>query len=103
MPIIEYVCKEGHVTEILYLTFAEADAAGESRVLCGTCGPHYVPATRVEFSLPGQAILLGDGFYKPAASGRTQTKGADPSKAAKEFIGEIGGAQGLVKAVKGSK
>ena len=103
MPIHEFKCKKGHITEKLFLTFAEAEEIGSAYIHCPKCSEYPALAARIAFSLPGQAILLGEGFYKPAASGRTQTRGADPSKAAKEFIGEIGGAKNLVNAVKGSK
>lgn len=50
-------------------------------------------------SVPGQAILYGQGFYKPAASGAESYRRSDPSKAAQETIGEIG-SKNLVEGIK---
>lgn len=41
-------------------------------------------ARRVEWSVPGPALLYGRGFHKPAPSGKTQTRGRDVTKYLKE-------------------
>jgi hypothetical protein len=106
MPILEFVCGKGHKTEKLYLTFGEADNV--ESIACPECMKTYTkvnqnrPKARRIISLPGQAILYGEGFYKPAASGKLATRGMDPSKAAKEVAQEMGAAN-IANAVKGSK
>lgn len=99
MPIHEFKCKQGHVSEKLFLTFAQAEKVNV--IICPVCN-HANSLARKIISIPGQAILYGDGFYKPAASGKLATRGADPSKVAKEVAQEMGGAK-LAKAVKGAK
>lgn len=92
MPIIEYVCAKGHVTEKLYLTFKAAEHYMASHTVCTVCmagrtypnSQGFPVARRVEFSVPGPAILYGRGFFKPAASGKTQTVGRDVTKFIKE-------------------
>jgi hypothetical protein len=106
MPIHEFKCIKGHVTEKLFLTFGEAEQVDE--IVCPVCTPRITrvnenyPKAKKMISAPGYAILYGDGFYKPAASGKQATRGADPSKVAKEVVQEMGGAK-LAQAVKGAK
>jgi hypothetical protein len=89
MPILEFRCGEGHTTEKLFLTFSAAEGVEEIScpqelavsgepvkhgvVICG------LPAELIP-SVPGHGIFYGAGFYKPAASGKTQYTTADPTK-----------------------
>jgi hypothetical protein len=100
MPIHEFKCKKGHITEKLFLTFSAAENI--NTIICTTCDHSKALATRIEFSVPGMPILYGEGFFKPAASGNKGYKRGDPSKAAKDTISEVG-ASNLIGAVKGSK
>lgn len=96
MPIIEFSCNtNGHITEKLFLTFAESDRA--ESIKCPECGGK---AHRI-VSMPGAPILLGDGFYKPAASGKTHTKSADATKATKEYLRHMGGGKGVITQARG--
>jgi hypothetical protein len=105
MPIREFKCPNGHITERLFLTFKDDEISedlerqGIRIQLCHTCAQ---TATRVEWSVPQPALLYGEGFYKPAASGRPSTRVEDPVKAAKEAVQEIG-AGNLIKGVKAHK
>lgn len=90
MPIHEFKCNKGHVSERLFLTFKAAEQTPiicclhkEDGVFCAKMAHRIV-------SIPGQAILYGEGFYKPAASGNRNYKRSDPSKAAKDFSKETG-------------
>lgn len=106
MPIREYICPDGHVHEKVYLTFAEDEKAAKNENFsfnqprCPECS---LKTKRVEFSMTGQPILLGEGFYKPSPSGNTQAKRGDPTQAVKDFIGEAGGGKNIVKQMLGGK
>lgn len=102
MPIIEFKCEFGHVTEKLFLTFAAAEEWGDKKPLCPECKPKFSPATRI-VSLPGKPLFLGDGWTIPGAlGGKPTTVGGDPFKAAKEFA-EENGAANIANAVKGAQ
>jgi hypothetical protein len=100
MPIHEFKCAAGHITEKFFKTFEEVDqlmkvpGIGEPYLGC-ECGLH----ARMIDSVPGHPICYGQGFYKPAASGATSYTRSDPSKAAAEVIDEIG-PKNLVQGVK---
>lgn len=94
MPLHEFLCKNDHLTEKLFLTFG----AVTETIDCPKCGE----TAQQQLSVPLPAIFYGDGWYKPAASGRTSTRMGDPSKAAKEVVEEIGG-KNLVQGVKGKQ
>lgn len=85
MPIHEFTCSQGHTTEKLFLTFSAAE--GVDSIPCGECSEE---AQRVEFSVPQPGIFYGDGFYKPAPSGKTAYRNEDPDKAAREAGHELG-------------
>jgi hypothetical protein len=80
MPIHEFKCPNGHVTEKLFLTFREAE--GVTLIPCPKCIDIIRPcewgynAVRVDFSVPYPAHLLGnpDGYYKPSPQKRHSTK-----------------------------
>ncbi len=93
MPLIEFSCPNGHTQEHLFLTFGSVT---ETRK-CTECGSR---ASQI-VSMPGAPILLGDGFYKPAASGRTHTKGSDATKTTNEFLQQMGGGKGVINQAKG--
>lgn len=96
MPILEFSCTNcSYLTEKLYLTFSESDKV--KHIECPECGSK---APRI-VSIPGAPILLGDGFYKPAASGRTHTKGSDATKVTKEFFNQTGGSKEIIKQARG--
>jgi UDP-N-acetylmuramyl tripeptide synthase len=95
MPILEFRCTKGHITEKLFLTFSAAENI--NTVICPVCNHSRALAQRI-ISLPGQAILYGEGFYKPAASGNNSYRRGDPSKAVKE-LGRGQGLKGLEKTV----
>src|SRR5690242_9476356 len=88
MPIHEFKCIKGHVTEKFFATFKEAEGVDE--IVCPVCTPkiesvekNYPKADKI-VSVPGVAILYGDGFYKPAASGKIATKSVDVEKFIKD-------------------
>lgn len=70
MPIIEYKCAEGHVTEVFYRTISAAE--GRDQASCGTC---LEQAARI-ISTPLPAHLYGDpaGYHKPSPSKRFSNK-----------------------------
>lgn len=103
--IYEYECSNGHRREVIHFTLEQSEAfereTETGRVICDDCleaNGTLAPIRRVD-SVPGQAILYGEGFYKPAASGATSYRRSDPSKAAQDVIGDYG-AKNLVEGVK---
>lgn len=103
MPIFEFKCSQGHITEELFLTFDASE--GVERITCRTCRDlgHVRVSHRIT-SVPGAALLLGDGWSKPGAlGGKPSTRGGDPSKAAKEAIQAAGGGSKLARAMRGAK
>jgi hypothetical protein len=67
MPVFEYVCREGHVTERLCTSLAKSPKT----VTCSEClqaDGQRRAACRVEFSktAPPQLKAGNGGFYKPA-------------------------------------
>jgi hypothetical protein len=91
MPIHEFKCPAGHVTERVFLTFGAAEEteviACEAEVEHGTlliggttrCGTH---AHKVEWSTPLPAMLLGNpaGYHKPSPTQRHSYKHADKNR-----------------------
>jgi hypothetical protein len=71
MPIHEFKCPNGHMTEKLFVSFAKAQ--GVTQIPCVTC---QAPSTKQSFSTPLPAHLYGtpDGYYKPSPTKRTTTK-----------------------------
>jgi putative FmdB family regulatory protein len=80
VPIHEYKCDAGHVFERFFATFAAADAEAKE-TLCDVC---QTEVAERQVSAPGLPILYGEGFYKPAASGKMATKSVDVEKFIKE-------------------
>lgn len=58
MPIREFQCAKGHITEVITRN-EEQDSM--TWILCKVCGEL---SDRLEFSVPGQGIFYGAGFYK---------------------------------------
>lgn len=83
MPILEYQCSEGHITEKLFLTFAAAE--GQDCVECEECGQEadMVP------SVPFPAMFFGspDGYHKPSPRKRYSTKLVSQKDGNKHAIG----------------
>jgi hypothetical protein len=75
MPLIEFKCASGHLTERLILSASEAEKAKSIKCECGAT------AKRVEFSLTGAPAFVegSGGFYKPtsATASTHSTSGAD--------------------------
>lgn len=71
MPIVEFKCARGHVTEQI---LTQREAADTQSVPCnkGACKSGFKIATRVEFSRPAPAQFKGAGFhgvdYSPAVN-----------------------------------
>jgi predicted nucleic acid-binding Zn ribbon protein len=60
MPLLEFKCEQGHLTERLVLSITAAELV--TWVICETCG-------RVADSIlsrPSPPKLIGAGFYKPS-------------------------------------
>lgn len=91
MPIIEFNCPFHGTHERIILSREEADKA--SSAPCPDCGSI---AERVMSTC--NANFVGDGFYKPSASGSAVSR-VDGSKLAKEVYQEMGGHRGVVKKV----
>lgn len=70
MPIHEFQCPHGHVTERLFMTFTEAE--GVHYIECSDC---QIDAYRID-SVPAPGIFLGnpDGYHKPSPTKRYSTK-----------------------------
>lgn len=73
MPIHEYKCLKGHITERFFPTFRQAEEEREQPVTCEQCGEQ---AAYQEFSTPCPAHLYGnpEGYYKPSPTKRYSTK-----------------------------
>jgi predicted nucleic acid-binding Zn ribbon protein len=67
MPVHSYTCESGHTTEKLYRSITQAEVEKFRDIACRTCGD---PASLRVYSLPSPALLLGSGWYKPAATRR---------------------------------
>lgn len=81
MPIHSYRCEDGHTFERLFLTFGAAEAE-KKYTPCNVC--NVKGFAKRQISVPGLPILYGDGFSKPAPSGKLQTKGRDVTKVVQE-------------------
>jgi predicted nucleic acid-binding Zn ribbon protein len=107
MPIHEYVCSQGHKTEQMFLTFAQAE---ETRtVTCSVClAQNRRRQARKIISVPGAPVFSGTGwtptFHKTGESqisGVPVHKGDDPMDVAKKVVQASGNT--LAKAVKAAK
>ena len=87
MPIIEFKCPDGHVTEqilpmendhIKYLICAHPDTLAP-QFECNTV------ARRVEFSQTAPPILIGQGFYKQSVSKNPAANGGLTEKQLSEI------------------
>ena len=107
MPVHEFVCSQGHKSEQLFLTFAQAEET--HTITCPACFAHNRRRqARKIISVPSAPVFKGDGwtptFYTPAESqigGVPVHKGDDPVAVAKKIVQTNG--SGLAKAVKGAK
>lgn len=70
MPLLEFSCELGHVTEKLFRTFEAAE--GVQSVLCPQCSL----AATLAPSVPFPAMFYGDprGYHKPSPANRYSTK-----------------------------
>ncbi len=109
--IREFKCRQGHVTELLipgindeHVQVIDCPAIVEARSWMPRTGMVDVlreqhvcglPAHRVEWSAPSEAICVGEGFHKPAAGGSIVGR-ADVTKYAKEVFEAVGGHKNLV-------
>jgi hypothetical protein len=73
LPIFEYECSAGHITEKLFLTFGAAEKEKSDPIPCKACGES---AELKEFSVPRPAMFLGnpDGYHRPSPTKRYSTK-----------------------------
>lgn len=86
MPIHEYKCSKGHVTEQLLLSFPEAERVKHKPITCTVCGRE---AELQEFSVPQPGHFYGnpDGYYKPSPTKRFSTKLVSQKEGNKSSIG----------------
>ena len=72
MPIYEYQCREGHVTEKFYTTFSEAEKDGDKPKTCKVC--RRSAKRIVSAPLPGMFFGNPEGYGKPSTLKRHNTK-----------------------------
>lgn len=77
MPIHEYRCPQGHVTEKIFPTFGQAEREKHKPIWCPVCRLGGASKARlVEFSVPLPAHFYGDpaGYAKPSPTKRFSYK-----------------------------
>lgn len=71
MPILEFRCGFGHITEVLYKTFKAAGEAPQTTA-CIHCRDNFLlkrpVAKRVEFTATGAPSFRGDGWTPKSSS-----------------------------------
>jgi len=111
MPIIQFRCAKGHLTERVFLSHVQADRA-TGPIICTTCatginGPASL-ATRVLYPLTAPPQFKGDGWTPKFSSGPKESQiggvpvkqGDDPREIAKKVVAATGGGKSLTKTVK---
>lgn len=63
MPLREFQCARGHVTERILMGKADK----QTKLIPCDCGEQ---AKRIEISRPSEPKLIGAGFYKPSVTGK---------------------------------
>lgn len=113
MPIVQFRCKDGHLTERVILSVEAAEKAS-GPIICTQCvvgsnNPASL-ATRVLYPLTAPAQFKGEGWTpKFSSAGESQIggvpvkRGDDAQEIAKKVVAASGGGMGLTKTVKAAR
>jgi hypothetical protein len=110
MPIIQFRCKAGHLSERIFLSHAEVDKSSDP-IICIHCaaGSHRPVslAERIDYPLTAPAQFKGDGWTpRFSTAGESQIggipvkKGDDPQDIAKKIVASGGGGKKLTDVMK---